>query len=154
VSDKPFNEVLEKISGLLENAITFRIAHAKPRDGATVFHATTLVSVHFSKIPAGAVLQALNDTVPALAFVVRDYGILVCEADSLPPDAVLLQRFWKSGTADSNAKNPPASGGIEGEVTEVDEKSGLVRIATNDRSAVLAKGHTLDVYRDSPKPLY
>jgi hypothetical protein len=154
VSDKPMNEVLEKISGLLENAITFRIAPAKPRDGATVFHATTLVSVHFSKTPAGAVLQALNDSVSALAFVVRDYGILVCEADSLPPDALLLHRFWKSGTADSDVKNPPASDLIVGEVKEIDQKSGLVRISTNGSDKGLAKGHTLEVYRESPKPLY
>jgi hypothetical protein len=157
VSDKPMNEVLEKISGLLENAITFRIAPAKPRDGATVFHATTLVSVHFSKTPTGAVLQALNDSVPALAFVVRDYGILVCEADSLPPDAVLLHRFWKSGTADSEVKNPPADGEIRGEVTEIDEKSGMVRIminAADGKYLLLGKGHTLEVYREGPKPLY
>jgi hypothetical protein len=96
VDEKALNLVLEKISEMLDKGITFRVAPAKPRDGATVFHATTLVSANFKNTPAGAVLQALNDTVPALAFVVRDYGVLVCEADSLPPDAVLLHRFWKS----------------------------------------------------------
>jgi hypothetical protein len=154
VSDKPMNEVLDKISGLLENAITFRIAPAKPRDGATVFHATTLVSVHFSKTPAGAMLQALNDSVPALAFVVRDYGILVCEADSLPPDAVLLHRFWKSGTADSDSKNPPAEGIIQGTITEVDDRSGHVRIHTDGGQRGLAKGHTLEAYREGSNPTY
>jgi hypothetical protein len=157
VSDKPMNEVLDKISGLLENAITFRIAPAKPREGATVFHATTLVSVHFSKTPTGAVLQALNDSVPALAFVVRDYGILVCEADSLPPDAVLLHRFWKSGVAESELKNPPVDGEIRGDVAEIDEKAGLVRIRINTEDQhylSLGKGHTLEVYREGPKPLY
>jgi hypothetical protein len=144
-------DVLEHISDLAENGITFRIA---PTQGEGVINGTQLVSLQFSKIPVGAVLQALNDHLPDLAFVVRDYGILVCAAKNLPPDAVLLHRFWKSGTADSNAKNPPASGRIEGEVTEVDEKSGLVRIETNGSDLGLAKGHTLEVYRTNPKPVY
>jgi hypothetical protein len=157
VANKSLNEVLDKISDMLDKGITFRIAPAKPRDGATVFHATTLVSANFKNTPTGAVLQALNDTVPALALVVRDYGVLVCEADSLPPDAVLLHRFWKSGVAASDVKNPPADGEIRGEVTEIDEKSGLVRIkmdAADQKYMLLGKGHTLEVYREGPKPLY
>ena len=44
----------------------------------------------------GAVLQAIQDTVPDLRFVVRDYGVLVTSEDQLPPRAILVEDFWKA----------------------------------------------------------
>jgi hypothetical protein len=82
--------VLEQIAEQADKGITFRYAPLSG-DGPN-----EKVSVQFSKTPVGAVLQALNDDLPDFSFVVREYGILVCPAKSLPPDAVLLHRFWKS----------------------------------------------------------
>lgn len=108
------------------------------------------------EVPLGVAIQALTDLFPHTHFVVRDYGILYTSRDALPPGAIELYDFWKSGAgkSESEAKNPPASGYIQGTVSEVDAKSGLVRIHTSGGQEGLAKGHTLEVYRESPKPMY
>jgi hypothetical protein len=108
------------------------------------------------KVPLGAVLQALEDTSP-VRFVVRDYGILAGEEGQIPlPGGVMrVHDFWKGqkavaagGSEDSSAKNPPPEN-VEGEVKEVDAKSGLMTISIGS-DAGLQKGHTLEVYRLNP----
>jgi hypothetical protein len=148
IENKSLKDVLDQIAEQADKGISFRLAPLRG-DGP---HAK--VSLQFSKTPVGAVLQALSDDLPDTAFVVRDYGILVCDEKNLPPDAVLLHRFWRSGGAESDVKNPPADGEIRGEVTEIDEKSDLVRMSIIGADWGLAKGHTLEVYREGPKPLY
>jgi hypothetical protein len=58
----------------------------------------------------GAWLQALEDSVPELVFMVRDYGILVTTRDRAPRDAETLRQFWrraKDDKAKEAEKAPP-----------------------------------------------
>lgn len=50
----------------------------------------------FEEVPVGAVLQWLEDDLGTARFVVRDYGLLLMPRDKIPPDAVLLNDFWKA----------------------------------------------------------
>lgn len=51
-------------------------------------------------IPAGAFLEYLEDEL-GVVFVLRDYGIVVVAADTpLPPGALRVVEFWKSGRAE------------------------------------------------------
>ena len=43
----------------------------------------------------GAALQALEDSLPTLRFVARDYGILVAWERDLPPGAIRVYDVWK-----------------------------------------------------------
>jgi hypothetical protein len=55
------------------------------------------VSLRLDKpLPLGAALQAVEDFVPTVKFVVRDYGILVAPWDRVPSGAVPLNVFWKA----------------------------------------------------------
>lgn len=124
--------------------------HVRPPEGK--------MDIDLGQVPLGAALQALNDLAPDLRFVVRDYGVLVTNKDLLPPGAVLLHDFWKSGPRPdaklqgADASNPPP-GEVEGLVKQVDAGSGLVTITVGS-DAGLAKGHTLQVYRLQPAPKY
>jgi hypothetical protein len=51
-------------------------------------------SVRVVGAPLGALFQMLTDFNPGLAFVVRDYGILAADANSLPPGAQTVHEFW------------------------------------------------------------
>jgi hypothetical protein len=64
------------------------------------------VTLQFSAQPWGQVLQALEDVVPKLAFVPREYGLLATSRDSLPPGTLDLQAFLK----ESAAAEKPAPG--------------------------------------------
>jgi hypothetical protein len=64
-----------------------------------------------SELPFGAALQWLEDSMhdehnllTEYRIVVREYGLLIVRRDQLPPDAVLLQYFWKA-----NSKVTPKS---------------------------------------------
>jgi hypothetical protein len=114
-----------------------------------------------------AALQAVQDDFDApsanigrIAFVVREYGILVTPYQFLPPGAVQLQDFGR-GEAPGDKPKPPAPSGarnpppepVEGKVTAVDAASGLATINIGGEAG-LAKGHTLEVYRLQPAPKY
>jgi hypothetical protein len=104
------------------------------------------VTVRLENIPLGAAMQLLEDMVPDLRVVVRDYGLLLVKEDSLPPRALLLEDFWKGGkpkAVEAEAKAPPE---VEGLVKAVDEKSGLMTL-TIGSDAGLAKGQTLEIFR-------
>jgi hypothetical protein len=49
---------------------------------------------HAVGIPLGALFQLLTDVNPGLVFVVRDYGILAADANSVPPGAQTVREFW------------------------------------------------------------
>ncbi|HZU38659.1 MAG TPA: TolC family protein [Gemmataceae bacterium] len=97
------------------------------------------------KTPLGAVLQAIEDTTQ-VGFLVRDYGILVVPAESIPPGAVTLRDFWKQPTAGRSAT-------AAGQVTAVDSKTSLVIINIGSDAGV-KKGEQFEVYRVKPKPEY
>jgi hypothetical protein len=102
----------------------------------------------------GAAVQMFQDFLDTpVRFVVRDYGILVVDARSLPSDAVLLHTFWKSDAgklkADDAAKNAPTED-VKGIVTQVDSTNNLLKISVGS-DAGLARGHTLEVYRVNDK---
>ncbi len=48
------------------------------------------------KITVGAMLQALEDSMPDLKIVVRDYGILFVTAQEVPEGAIRVKDFWKN----------------------------------------------------------
>jgi hypothetical protein len=133
--------------------LSFHLVADKQRDIKT-----QPIELRFKQpIPLGAALQAIQDSVPELRIAVREYGFLVTWADQLPPDAVLVQEFWKGGAGKSSGasrtgkKNPPPHQ-VSGLVTQVNS-TGLMRINVGS-DAGLAKGHTLEVFRLKPRPLY
>lgn len=105
-------------------------------------------------LPLRAVLQALEDEVVGdtsgdIRFVVRDYGLVAVPAGHVLPGALLLDRLTPDFFA---GKNPPAEP-VEGLVTKVDAKSGLLTLSIGS-DAGLEKGHTLEVYRLKPAAKY
>lgn len=120
---------------------------------------TTAVGLRLKEaMPLGAALQAIEDTIPELRFAVRDYGILVTVKDQLPPNALSVQDFWKSKPAKEKAedatgmKNPPPQD-VQGKITLISPDWDLVKIDLGS-DAGLSKGHTLEVFRLQPKPVY
>jgi hypothetical protein len=61
-------------------------------------------------LPVGAWLQALEDSVPNVRFVVREYGILVTARDRVPDGAMTVHAFWKSGEKGKATGASPGSG--------------------------------------------
>jgi hypothetical protein len=113
-------------------------------------------------LPLRAVLQAIQDEFPdtnpslgGLRFVVREYGILVTFQNKLPPDALLATDFrdLEPATDPGRTTTKSTAPNVEGMIKAVDDKSGLVTISIGSDTG-LAKGHTLDVYRLTPKPTY
>ncbi len=67
------------------------------------------IELDLKDVPVGAVIQAIQDTLPDLRFAVRDYGVLVTSKEKLPPNALLLYDFWKGEGGKQRAKPNPAS---------------------------------------------
>jgi hypothetical protein len=117
------------------------------------------VTMDLREVPLGAALEWLEDSLPGHSAVVREYGILITRQDRVPPGAALLHDFWKGKREDKDkpppdgagAKNPPPEQ-VEGVIKSVD-KGGLVKVSLGS-DAGLAKGHTLEVFRLKPKPVY
>jgi hypothetical protein len=109
------------------------------------------------KLPLGAALEAVQDSFPAVHFVVRDYGIVVGTSEQVPANSQSLQYFLHTPAAvEFFAK--PAFGEkgralYEGTVTRVDADKKLVTISIGS-DAGLQKGYTLEVYRLKPQPKY
>jgi hypothetical protein len=136
--DEPLSRVLNTLSK--DTGLTIQVAVVGIRD--------LPVTGKLENIPLGAALQWLEDAVPDCRVVVRDYGLLLANRDSLPPRALLLNDFWKGGTEGATrveGKNPPPEN-VEGVVNSVDSSSGLVTISIGS-DAGLRKGHTLEVFR-------
>jgi hypothetical protein len=49
------------------------------------------------EIPLGVALQLIEDAVPGVRFVVREYGILATDQSQTPPGAMSAYDFWKGG---------------------------------------------------------
>jgi hypothetical protein len=109
-------------------------------------------NVDFGQIPLSAVLEWLEDASPQrYHFVIREYGLLFCPADEVPPGAILLRDFRKARPEKApEGANPPQQP-FEGVVKS--EADGLVKISVG-ADAGLAKGHTLEVFRTEPQPEY
>ncbi len=56
-------------------------------------------------VPLGAAYQWAEDTF-GWRFIVRDYGIVACERDHIPPDAVLLLELWRHGPPAGSTADP------------------------------------------------
>jgi hypothetical protein len=110
------------------------------------------LSLHFEQMPFGAVIQAVGDSHPDLAFVVRDYGILVTDVGMVPEGAPLLHDFWKGRAASAPARVGPGSE-VEGVIKATDPQAGVVTINIGSDQG-LSKGSTLEVYRLTPSPAY
>jgi hypothetical protein len=155
--NKPFADVVQDIQGMsgisFRNQVSDRYKEGNPP-----------ITLKFQELPLRAVLQAIQDEYPDnvpgaehLRFVVREYGILVTFQNKLPPGAILATEFRDLEAAGdpfkgtTSNRNPPPN--VEGMIKEVDDKSGIVTISIGS-DAGLAKGHTLEVYRLHPKPVY
>lgn len=58
-----------------------------------------------AKMPLGAWFQALEDSDPTVAIVVRDYGLLMTKKDRVPKGAVGVSELWKA--KESKPKEEP-----------------------------------------------
>jgi hypothetical protein len=125
--------------------------------------APELIHLRFDhEIPLGAVFQAYQDVcLPSVRFVVRDYGILVTDDKHVPPGATLLYDLWK-GSQDKEKTDKPgerseAPRKVEGTITKVDEKAGVVSVSLGSEAG-LTVGDRLHVYRlgteKDPGPKY
>src|SRR5439155_3897940 len=56
-------------------------------------------SMRLGEVPLGAALLALQDTLPGLRVVARNYGILITWEHQVPLGAVRLFDFWKGADA-------------------------------------------------------
>jgi hypothetical protein len=151
---QPITDVFAQIEKAAPG-VSFRVVELKDRPIASL----PVSNFQVQELPAGAVLQALEDTFPGLTFVVRDYGILVTWNEKLPPGALRVDTFWKAGKeklaageGEAAKKNPPLED-VKGTILEVDANSGLVSISLGE-DAGLQVGNTLEVYRLSPRPKY
>ncbi len=120
-----------------------------------------LPATRFDRVPYGAALEWVEDTVPDCRVVVRDYGIVIAPKDQQPPGAPLLHDFWKGAKAED--KNAPPSAKeqsakpVKGEVKHVD-KDGQVLVNIGKKDG-LAMGNILTVFRirqetETPLPLF
>jgi hypothetical protein len=157
----PFTDVLADLEKQVPG-ITFHNLLQRYKD------ANPPISLHFTEpLPLRAALQAVQDdfdsatsNIGRIAFVVREYGILVTPAQFVPPGAMHLQDFGRGELpgdkpkppAPSGARNPPPEP-VEGKVTAIDTGSGLVTIDIGGEAG-LARGHTLEMYRLKPAPRY
>jgi hypothetical protein len=57
------------------------------------------VTLEPGELPFGAWLISVQDEVPNLVFVVREYGILVTTRERAPKDAIPVAEFWRSSKA-------------------------------------------------------
>jgi hypothetical protein len=101
--------VADKLRQALDRRITVRLNRQKPASAIALLQklAPGLVirvgmgipareiKADIQKQPLGAALQLLEDEVPGLRVVVREYGLLIADKDYLPPGAVPLAEFWK-----------------------------------------------------------
>ncbi len=80
------NDVVEQIRDLMKG-INLTVSGKLPAQTATVDFKEA--------VELGAILQWFEDEFNC-RFVVRDYGVVLVNADRLPPGAVLVQTFWKA----------------------------------------------------------
>jgi hypothetical protein len=106
------------------------------------------VTADLTDLPLGAALQLIEDTLPGFRFAVREYGLFFASAERLPPGALLLGEFWKGGVPAGKPRtgSTPRKGAREGEISQVDPKSGLAKL-TLGSSDGLVKGQIVHVYR-------
>jgi hypothetical protein len=98
VENSPLPDVLEFLE-LKIKGVSFRLVEDK--QGELKKESLTL---DLKEVPLGAVIQAIQDSIPNLRFAVRDYGVLVTSEKRLPPHAVLVEDFWKSNTGKESAR--------------------------------------------------
>jgi hypothetical protein len=153
VSVKVTDASLESVLRLLKSSpeIRFHLVHgpSMPRK----------VTMDLQDVSLGAALEWLEDSQPGYRIVVREYGILITPQDRIPPEAVFLHDFWKGKHAAQDKPEPAGAAGanpppeqVEGVIKSVDGEE-LVKVSIGS-DAGLAKGHTLEVFRLKPKPMY
>ncbi len=169
----PPDAMADKIRKALNTPIKFEFEHVPLSEVVNYLGDRTGVSFHFKgvdlanegvslhlkePVPLAAALQAIGDVLPKARFVVRDYGILVADPDTLPPGAISVENFWKTPPAQTTPGAEPSgkklpSEGLQGTVQEIEPKSGLV-VLSFGRDVDLPDGTVLEVYRLKPKPAY
>jgi hypothetical protein len=157
--DTPANEVLDYVRNAILPGINVTVR------GKAVGKQKISVGLK-QPIPAGAVLQYLEDEL-SVVFVLRDYGIVVVAADErLPPGAIRVGDFWKQGKTKAPASdkepvdpkkakfpNPPPKE-IKGVIEKIDALDrSLVSLSVGSDDGLEA-GHTVDVYRLEPQPKF
>jgi hypothetical protein len=91
------NTTLRDVFDFLEDRVTgvsFRIVNGSGEKA--MIEKISINLTLKNAVSLGAILQAIEDDVPGLRFVVREYGILVTWDSLLPPHALLVNDFWKA----------------------------------------------------------
>jgi hypothetical protein len=105
MGDVSVTKVVDLLTKSVGGGITFRVLPGKV-DASRLWFAAAEMSL-------GAWLQMIEDSIPGLHFVVRDYGILATM--TVPEGAMTVQQFWKQQAkpkspapkADPNLPPPP-----------------------------------------------
>jgi hypothetical protein len=92
----PLTQVIEFLRSKAETDVPFRILV----DTASKEERIDLMN---GELPLGAWLQAVEDSIPQLIIVVRDYGVVVTTRGRLPQDAESLRDFWRRAKAQKAA---------------------------------------------------
>jgi hypothetical protein len=88
----PLTQVIEFLRAKAETDVPFRILV----DTASKEERIDLMN---GELPLGAWLQAVEDSIPQLIIVVRDYGLVVTTRGRLPQDAEPVRDFWRRAKA-------------------------------------------------------
>jgi hypothetical protein len=88
----PLTEVIEFLRSKAETDVPIRILV----DTASKQERIDLMN---GELPLGAWLQAVEDSIPQLMIVVRDYGLVVTTRGRLPQDAEPVRDFWRRAKA-------------------------------------------------------
>jgi len=100
IKNVPVADVLEMLKQRGLSDVPLRVMLASTKGQTT----QTPVDLMAGELPLSAWLVAVQDSVPELRFVVRDYGLLVTTVDRAPPDGILLADFLRRPVAKPEAK--------------------------------------------------
>jgi hypothetical protein len=96
IKEAPITDVVNLLSRKVGDEFMFRVLATEVGNAK--------LSLAKAEMPLGAWLQMVEDSVPGLRFVVRDYGILATSTASVPEGAMTVQQFWKQ----QEKAKPPA----------------------------------------------
>jgi hypothetical protein len=84
----PVDSVIEYLKKKAGADVPFRVLYSRPTTSGP-----TTVDLMAGELPLSAWLTAIEDSVPGLVFVVREYGILVTTKDRMPDDGLRVREF-------------------------------------------------------------
>jgi hypothetical protein len=94
----PLEDVIEFLRKKAETDVPFRLLMGD--------HVTERIDLMDGELPLGAWLQAVEDSIPHLVIVMRDYGILITTRERAPENVEPIRNFWHRARATEKAKDP------------------------------------------------